>query len=240
MEKFQLDTLVLGIVQTNCYVISNSETKEAIVIDPADNAERIEQLLKGNDLECKGILLTHGHFDHILAATELSQSTGAPVYAHENEITLLTNPKLNASSQIHRECELIPDVLLKDQEIITLAGYTIKVIHTPGHTGGGVCFYFHEGKMNNHQACLNDCEPWVSSDSYGQGILISGDTLFRESIGRSDLPTGDGRILIESILNKLMILDDQVKVYPGHGPSTTIGYERDNNFYLNQNNDNFY
>ncbi|MDF2484966.1 MAG: hypothetical protein K0R46_1134 [Herbinix sp.] len=212
MSELILKTLVLGMVQTNCYIVSNSETKEAIVFDPADHADRIEQYLKANDLVCKGILLTHGHFDHILAAEELAAATQASIYAHEEEAKLLADPHRNASSQIHKECSLVPEMLLKDGQVLQLAGFTIKVIHTPGHTAGGVCYYF-----------------------LGKGTLISGDTLFRDSIGRTDLPTGNGRLLVDSIHDKLMSLEDQVKVYPGHGASTTIGYERDNNIYLSGN-----
>jgi hydroxyacylglutathione hydrolase len=209
MSELTLKTLVLGMVQTNCYIISNEETKEAIVFDPADNADRIEQYLKANDLVCKGILLTHGHFDHILAAAELAVRTGTSIHAHEAEARLLSDPYMNASAQIHRECTLKPDILLEDGQSLQLSGYAIKVIHTPGHTAGGVCYYFP-----------------------GHGTLISGDTLFLESIGRTDLPTGNSRQLIEAINTKLMILEDQVKVYPGHGAPTTIGHERDNNDYL--------
>lgn len=209
MEKMILKVLVLGMVQTNCYIIGNGDTGEALVIDPADKAEIIEQDLKANDLVCKGILLTHGHFDHILAVPELTAYTKAPLYAHKAEKVLLSDAGLNSSSSIRRGCELEPDIWLKDQDILKLAGFSIKVIHTPGHTIGGVCYYFP-----------------------GQGILFSGDTLFREDIGRSDLPTGDGRQLVESILNKLMLLEDQVKVYPGHGEPTTIGHERENNIYI--------
>ena len=204
-----METLVLGMVQTNCYIISNRETKEAIVFDPADKAERIEQYLKANDLVCKAILLTHGHFDHILAASELADQTHAEIYAHEAEAKLLADEKMNASNQFRRECSLTPDVMLKDQQVLHIAGFTIKVIHTPGHTAGGTCYYFS-----------------------GHRILISGDTLFRGDIGRYDLPTGNGNQLVESICNKLMLLEDEVMVYPGHGPSSTIGYERENNIYL--------
>jgi len=140
----------------------------------------------------------------------------ASIYAHEEEVELLSDAKVNASSQIHKECTLVPDVLLKDQEVLQLAGFTIKVIHTPGHTAGGTCYYFP-----------------------GHGVLLSGDTLFRGDIGRSDLPTGNSKLLVESILDKLMILEDQVAVYPGHGNATTIGYERDNNIYLTRNWDAF-
>jgi len=209
MSELIMKTLVLGMVQTNCYIISNKETGEAILFDPADRAELIDQYLKSNDLVCKAILLTHGHFDHILGALELAGLTHSPIYAHEAEARLLADPELNASAQVRLECSLVPDHLLKDQELLQLAGFTIKVIHTPGHTAGGCCYYF-----------------------LGHRILISGDTLFRENIGRSDLPTGNGQVLVQSILEKLMILEDQVIVYPGHGRQTTIGYERENNYYL--------
>lgn len=209
MSEYKIQTLVLGMVQTNCYIISNRNTGEAIVIDPADNAVTIEQQLKANDLVCKGILLTHGHFDHILAATALAAATHAGIHAHEAEQQLLGDSYLNASAQFRREYSMIPDVLLKDQDVLSMAGFMVKVIHTPGHTAGGTCYYFPE-----------------------QGVVFSGDTLFLESIGRTDLPTGNGKLLVESILNKLMLLEDQVIVYPGHGSPTTIGYERDNNIYL--------
>ena len=216
MSIINIKTLVLGMVQTNCYIASNEESKEAIVFDPADNAVKIEQYLKENDLVCKGILLTHGHFDHIMAATDLAAMTLAKIHAHEEEAKLLGDAIMNASAQIRRECTLIPDVLLKDEEQINLAGFSIRVIHTPGHTRGGTCYYFS-----------------------GRGILISGDTLFRGGIGRYDLPTGNGKQLVESIQNKLMLLEDQVVVYPGHGEPSTIGYERANNIYISRNLDLF-
>lgn len=210
MSEYNLGTIVLGMVQTNCYILSKPQLKEAIVIDPADHAEKIESYLIENDLVCKGILLTHGHFDHILAAKDLCEATKAPIHALEAEAKLLKDSKMNSSYQIRRDCSLIPDVILKDQEIIHLAGFNIMVIHTPGHTGGGVCYYFKD-----------------------HGLLFSGDTLFRGDIGRTDLPTGDYRALLESISNKLMLLEDMVNVYPGHGMPTTIGYERENNDYIN-------
>lgn len=212
MSNYSIKNLVLGMVQTNTYIMINNTRKEAIVFDPADDANRIVQYLQTNDLVCKGILLTHGHFDHIIAAKELAHLTQSKVHAHEEELRLLEDPNMNVSSQIGRECSLTPDILLKDGEIIDLAGFRFKVIHTPGHTGGGACYYEEEYQ-----------------------VLISGDTLFRDSIGRTDLPTGNGRVLIKSIQEKLMTLEDQVIVYPGHGKPTTIGYERDHNYYINHN-----
>lgn len=210
MSSIKVNTLVLGMVQTNCYIISNEATKEALVIDPADHADRIEQYLKANDLVCKGILLTHGHFDHIMAAADLAASEKAQIYAQEEEANLLKDPGMNASHRFGKECSLTPDVLLKDQSLLELAGFLIKVIHTPGHTSGGACYYF-----TDHD------------------VLFSGDTLFLEDIGRYDLPTGDGKALVNSILHKLMLLEDQVIVYPGHGDPTTIGHERVHNRYIN-------
>ena len=154
MSDIKINTLVLGMVQTNCYIVSNEITKEAIVIDPADDADKIEHYLKANDLVCKGILLTHGHFDHILAVHGLAEMTNAPVYAQEEEAILLNDARMNASARMHRDCTIVPDVLLKDGQILQLAGFSIKVIHTPGHTGGGACYYFS-----------------------GYGVLFSGDYL---------------------------------------------------------------
>jgi hydroxyacylglutathione hydrolase len=201
--------------------------------------------LKANDLVCSGILLTHGHFDHILAARELASITSAQIHAHEQEAGLLADSRMNASSQIRRECTLIPEVMLTDDQVLQLAGFTIRVIHTPGHTAGGVCYYF-----NGHGIMSTDniprmyaCAPTGGSvhpaaeqhamAACGHGILFSGDTLFHESIGRTDLPTGDGERLVASIRHKLMLLDDAVTVYSGHGQPTTIGYEREHNIYLN-------
>lgn len=210
MNNMNIKTMVLGMVQTNCYIISNIETREAIVIDPADDPLRLDNYLETNDLVCKAILLTHGHFDHILAANELSASSQAKIYAHEDEAVLLSDFEMNASTLFTGSgCNLTPDVLLKDGEELYLAGQNIKVIHTPGHTAGGVCYYFEQ-----------------------EEIVFTGDTLFWGDIGRTDLPTGNGRKLIDSINTKLMPLKDNIKVYPGHGRTTTIGYERANSTYL--------
>ena len=212
MNEIMIKTCVLGIVMTNCYIVHKDKSKEAVVIDPGAEVEKILNYLRENDLECNGILLTHGHFDHIMAAGELAKQTGATIYAHEAELELLQDPNKNCSTHIRAEYRLRPDVLMKDDDILTIAGFEIKVIHTPGHTIGGVCYYFH-----------------------GYGVMMSGDTLFSEDIGRTDLPTGNGQTLIDSILDKLMVFEDNVKVYPGHGEPTFIGHERENNIYLSKN-----
>lgn len=196
-------------VQTNCYIVRAAKTNEVVVIDPGDHANRINEYLKENDLVCKAILLTHGHFDHITAVDDLKSLTNAPVYAHENEVELLKEPELNASIQMGNEIRVIPDVLLKDKEEFLAAGLLWRVIYTPGHTAGGVCYYIPE-----------------------EGIMFSGDSLFYESVGRTDYPTGSHDILIEKIHSQIMVLDDDIEVYPGHGRPTKIGHERHNNPYL--------
>lgn len=205
----RIQSYVLGVVKTNCYIITNEETQEAIVIDPADQAQEIEKQLEEQRLIPVAILLTHGHFDHIMAATELAKHYNIPIYALEAEKELLSNSRLNSSSLIRKHIALTPDVCLKDNDILTLAGINIKVLHTPGHTIGSGCYYFTD-----------------------DAVLVSGDTLFLESVGRTDMATGDSGLLIESIEQKLMTLPDDVIVYPGHGDHTTIGHERKNNPYL--------
>lgn len=209
MRRLGIKTMILGRVQTNCYIVRDPGSKEAVVIDPADQAEKIDKYLKENDLVCKRILLTHGHFDHITGAESLKGLTGADIYAHENEVDLLRDPDLNASANMGYEVRLEPDILLKDKEEFEAAGMTWQVIYTPGHTGGGVCYY------------LKD-----------KGILFSGDTLFHESVGRTDLPTGNHEQLMESVNGRLLVLQDETEVYPGHGRPTTIGHERSFNPYL--------
>ena len=205
----KLQSYVLGPVSTNCYIISNENTNEAIVIDPADQAFAITDKLKEQGLHPVAILLTHGHFDHIMAAEDVAKEFHIPVIASEAEKELLADSNLNGGYMIRKAITLKADQFIKDQDQITLAGLKIKVIHTPGHTAGGVCYYFEQEK-----------------------VLISGDTLFSGSVGRTDLPTGNSETLMESIKQKLLVLPEDVAVYPGHGEQTTIGYEKTHNPYL--------
>lgn len=204
-----LQEMTLGQVQTNCYLIGNEKTKEAVVIDPADEGAYIAKRLRSLGYELKAILLTHGHFDHITGAEELRSLTGAEIYAYEGEKELLADPKLNCSSIAGHTVSLIPDKFFKDKDQLELAGFTFEVLFTPGHTSGSVCFYLKS-----------------------EGILFSGDTLFQESVGRSDLPTGNGRRLVKSVNERLLPLGENILVYPGHGEDTTIGYEKRYNYYL--------
>lgn len=201
MGEIKVGKMVLGMVETNCYFVYDEDTKDAVVIDPAKNG--LYDKLSDNGINVRAILLTHGHFDHIMGVHELCEKSGAKLYALAAEDELCRNSYLNASEQIRRPYTVEPDVLLSDGEEFTVAGITFKVYATPGHTLGSCCFYIESVK-------------W----------LFSGDTLFAGSIGRSDLPTGNGEEIMDSVQKIVETFDDDVKVYPGHGDSTTIGHEK--------------
>lgn len=207
MSDFRIKAFVLGQVSTNCYFIYNERTREAIVVDPADNAAFISNQCRELEIMPKAVLLTHGHFDHIMAAEELRRSFRLSIYANEAEVSLLGSPTENLSwSFMNQETSLSADVLLKDGELFDLIGFTWKMIATPGHTAGSACYL-----------------------AESEHVLISGDTLFEESFGRTDFPTSSLPNLKNSILKKLMSLSDDTMVYPGHGNPTTIGHEREYN-----------
>lgn len=206
MGQIEIKSMTLGMVATNCYLIINKETKEALLIDPADNALRISNVIEENVRTLKAILLTHGHFDHIMALNELKKRYNVPVYAHEEEEDVLKQSSLNMSGMIGQIYTTQADIYVKDGEHLKLAGLDIIVLHTPGHTKGGVCYYLPEEK-----------------------VLMSGDTLFHCSIGRTDFPTGSMSQLVRSVKEQLFVLPDDVQVYPGHDSVTSIGYEKQYN-----------
>lgn len=210
MANMKIKKLILGPVQTNCYLVFNDDTKEGIIIDPADSADRIIATVGNLQVKPVGILLTHGHFDHILAADFLNEHYGSSTYIHSEEADLASNPRLNASKSFGMYGTAKADELAEDGEVLHLAGFSIKVLHTPGHTKGGACYYFEE-----------------------EQVLFSGDTLFAQSVGRTDLPTGSYGTLIRSIKEKLFTLPEKTLVFPGHGEETTIEYEIQYNPYVN-------
>ena len=209
MSDLKIGGLMLGAVQTNCYFVYREGTNDVIFFDPADKGGYIYETLKEKNLHVKGILLTHAHFDHIWGCNELRELSGAPIYAYEEEKVLCEDAVTNVSEQVGRPYTVIPDRYLKDGEEITIAGITCRLIATPGHTVGSCCYYFKD-----------------------DGILIAGDTLFQESVGRTDLATGSTGTLVRSIKDKLFILPDDTKVYPGHGDITTIGHEKQYNPFV--------
>ena len=201
---------VLGMASTNSYVVTNTDTKECVIVDIGAHSLVMENYIKDNGYTLKGVLLTHGHFDHIMGLDGIVKSYDVPVYIYEDEMDMLKDPSLNASVSFGLNYAFGGKVNgLRDGEVFSIAGLEFKVIHTPGHTAGGCCYLIEDEK-----------------------VLFSGDTLFRTSVGRSDLPTGSGSALIRSIREKLMELPEDIKVYPGHMDSTTIGYEKKYNPFV--------
>lgn len=209
MSETRLKRLVLGSVSTNCYILYQEDARRALVFDPADDVQRIQTVIEENRLQLEAVLLTHGHFDHILAAEQLCRQSGCLMYAHEAEAIVACDVELNLSAQFGAGCQLKVDQLLKDNQQLELAGFSIRVIHTPGHTKGSACYYFEK-----------------------EGLLFSGDTLFAGSVGRTDFPTGSSSQLLRSVKDKLLLLPDETKVLPGHGDTSTIGYEKEHNPYM--------
>lgn len=203
MKKLDLQRCVLGMVSTNCYFVKNTETGELFLVDPADNAEAIDRKIKEMGGTLTAILLTHGHYDHILAANEVKEAYHVPIYACAKETELLQDPGMNLSGYCHRACSIQPDVCLVDLEVFETAGFSIQVIHTPGHTPGSCCYYLE-----------------------AEGVLFSGDTLFCRSVGRTDLPGGSSGEIIESLHRLLNSLPEETEVYPGHDIATNILYEK--------------
>ncbi len=209
MAELKIGKITLGSCQTNCYFVYREGSKKVLFFDPADRGDMLYQKLSDAGFTVEAILLTHGHFDHIWGVERLKELTGAKVYAFEAEEALCMDAGMNISAAVGRACTIKPDELLKDGQEVTVGEFTFRAIATPGHTAGSGCFYFEEDKM-----------------------LISGDTLFQESVGRTDFPTGSMSTLVRSIKEKLMVLPEEVKVYPGHGESTTIGHEKAYNPFL--------
>ena len=196
----------------NIYLYYDQKSGEGVLIDSGcSEADKnaIAAIIAENNITVKGILLTHGHYDHITAIDEMRVLTSAEVCSHEAEKDVLENPNLNLSVNMGMKLSVTPENFFVDGDGFQVGDIKLKLLHTPGHTPGGVC-YFDEKNGN----------------------LFSGDTLFQESIGRSDFPLGNHQELLGSIMKKLMTLPDNTKVYPGHGPSTTVGHEKQNNPFL--------
>ena len=203
MGKMKVDHYVVGPVQTNCYFAVNTETNEILVIDPGADAKELANRIRFDGYTPVAVLLTHGHFDHITAADEVRRRFQTKIYASGKEEELLADPQKNVSVMMGDNVSLKADVWLEDGQELELLGETMRCILTPGHTSGGMCFYF-------PNACM----------------LFSGDTLFQESVGRTDFPTGSNRALMQSVRERLLVLPEAVRVFPGHGAMTTIRDEK--------------
>ncbi|MCL5676456.1 MAG: MBL fold metallo-hydrolase [Firmicutes bacterium] len=202
------ETLAVGPYQANCYIVAAEAGGPALVVDPGAQPDRILARVRELGLEVTHILLTHGHLDHIGAVTAMKEATRAAICIHPLDAPMLPDPRLNLSASSPRPVTALPaDRLLEDGEEIPIGGLRLQVLHTPGHTPGGVCFLLPDR-------------------------VLSGDTLFAGSIGRTDFPGGDMDQLLKSIRTKLLPLPDHLLVHPGHGDSTTIGDERAGNPFL--------
>ena len=209
MSSFSIKSVVVGPVDVNCYVLKDKATGKGAVIDPGGHVERIMSLIKDMKADIAEIIITHGHFDHIGALDELRNAVGCGASIHELDAEMLLKSRKNLSIFMGTDASFRPaERLLKDGDVIRFGGSFLKVIHTPGHTAGGICLYD------------------------GDKVLFSGDTLFAGSVGRSDFPGGDHYQLIESVVKALAEVKDETVVYPGHGPETGMGYERKTNPFL--------
>jgi len=204
-----IKTLAVGPLEANCYIVADGENKEAFVVDPGDEPDRIADVIEDMGLKVKYIVLTHAHFDHVGAVPDIKKETGAPVAVHEDELPLYDSIKDQAAFWGY-EAEPLPppDALLKEGAELKIGSLSFKVLHTPGHSPGGICLF-------------------------GNGIIFTGDTLFQGSVGRTDFYGGDMEKL-KSSFKRLLSLPPSTRVFPGHGPSTTIEIELKENLFVEE------
>lgn len=203
-----IESVVVGSVGTNCYIVHKKDSEHCFVVDPGDSGDKIANYIRDQKMILDHILLTHGHFDHIQGVRDLKNAIRCEICALDVEKELLLDARMNVSAMTGRPEELEAAIWLHDGQQFESAGIAMKVIHTPGHTKGSCCYFLEEQK-----------------------VLFSGDTLFMESVGRADLPTGNEKDLMQSVREKVLTLPSETKVFSGHGPSTSIEYEQANNPY---------
>ncbi len=204
----KIKKMLVSELETNCYILSDEETKEAVIIDPGDDGIVLMEYVTEQNLKVKYILNTHGHNDHVGNDDYMKEKTGGKVAIHADDVDILTTPKLYIDDDTIK-AQGAPEIILHNGDEITFGKYKLTVLYTPGHTKGGVCFWEKEQKL-----------------------CFCGDTLFRGTIGRADLYGGDIEALLKSVRERMAKIPDDTQMYPGHGPATTMGYERKLNRYL--------
>jgi len=205
----QVETVVVGDLSTNCYVVYDPGTGQGLVVDPGGEAERIMERVAALGIKADTVVLTHFHFDHVLAAKEVAGRLDAPIAIHRADAAWLKTPPAFFAQFAPQPPSLEADALLEEGDLFRVAGGTIQVLHTPGHSPGGISL-------------------WSEVD----GFVLTGDALFAGGVGRTDLPGSDPQALIRGIRSRLLVLPDETVVYPGHGPASTIGAERSDNPWL--------
>jgi hydroxyacylglutathione hydrolase len=203
-----IEVFEVGPYMSNCYLVGDETAQVAMIIDPGFEPGRIWSGIRSHDFEIEKIVLTHGHLDHISAVSEMKSKTGAKILIHRGDASMLTDPRENLSAFSGENIRAPEaDRLLDDKEVISVGNLEFEVLHTPGHSPGGIC---------------------LRSDE----VVFTGDTLFAGSIGRTDFPGSDYETLMRSIREKLMILPEDTTIYPGHGPKSTIGREKRSNPFV--------
>jgi glyoxylase-like metal-dependent hydrolase (beta-lactamase superfamily II) len=222
------EILPVGLLQCNCHIVGDPQTREAIVIDPGDDAERILEVINRHKLKVRAIIITHTHIDHVVGLHRIRQATGAPVYMHADDLELYRMLDVQAAWLRWPVPEKVHvDQALREGDAIRWGPFEAQVLHTPGHTQGSICLYMPSAAPKDRVAAVaaKSTEGWT-------GRLFAGDTLFAGSIGRTDLWGGSFESIIDSLKGKVLELPDDTIVYPGHGEATTIGRERATNPFL--------
>jgi hydroxyacylglutathione hydrolase len=227
-QKLIHEILPVGMLQCNCHIVGDSQTREALVIDPGDDAGRILGAIERHNLKVKAIVVTHTHIDHVIGLHHVQQATGAPVYLHADDLELYRMLDVQAIWLGWKKPEEAQvDQVLREGDVLRWGRQEAQILHTPGHTPGSICLYMPADLPNAPAEAAA-----INSANGESGQLFAGDTLFSGSIGRTDLWGGSFTEIIRSLKGKLLELPDDTIVYPGHGESSTIGKERATNPFL--------
>ncbi|HVA94103.1 MAG TPA: MBL fold metallo-hydrolase [Candidatus Dormibacteraeota bacterium] len=222
------EILPVGLLQCNCHIVGDTQTRDAIVIDPGDDAERILEVIARHHLKVSAIVITHAHIDHVVGLQRVHQATGAPVYMHAEDMGLYQLLDAQATWIGWKTPQKVQiDQVLREGDTVRWGPYEANVLHTPGHTQGSICLYMPADMPGDRAGSIS-----AKKIELAPGRLFAGDTLFAGSIGRTDLWGGSFEQIIGSLKGKVLELPDETIVYPGHGMATTIGGERENNPFL--------